>query len=339
MLDKALSNKIYYASFALAILVIALHASYVEVLDPTLPGYDFSYIIQRLILVIGEAAVPTFFVISGYLLFTKFTLKGYPKMLLGKVFSLVIPYFFWSVLALLVMQIALPLAQGKPIELTFKSVVIDILLANEYPHLWFVRPLAVFFICSPLLYFVFKYLRKWCIFIPVVLFFVYMFFRPYYGGILLWIPFFFVGAYLSYFKIPIMNKFRPRLFGGITIAVLVGLSVLFTLIHAQYEDYGFYCYRFAAPALIWLSLDVMTSLFEKETVRDVFKTSAFIFFAHLGIVNGLKLALQAGIPANSNYNMAALFFLTLILSCAIVIPLGYALRRFARPVYRFLGGR
>ncbi|MBE6126622.1 MAG: acyltransferase [Erysipelotrichaceae bacterium] len=339
MLSKALSNKLYYTTFLLAVFVLVLHSSYVDVLDPALAGYEFSYSIQRVFLVIGDAAVPTFFAISGYLLFTKFTLRGYPKMLLGKVFSLVIPYFVWSVLAFLLMQVFFPLFNGEPITLTFQSVVVDILMANSYPHLWFVRPLLVYFVCSPLLYFAFKYLRKWSIFIPVILLFVYMFFRPEYGGILLFIPLFFIGSYLAYFQIPIMNRYRPRLISVAVLAVLISLSLTFTFIHAQFEDYAYYVYRFAAPVLVWFSMDALTSLFEKENIHDIFKTSAFIFFCHLGIVNGFKLLLQMGLPADSNYNCAALFFCVITVSSVATLAITYLLQRFAKPVYRFLGGR
>lgn len=339
MMNKLLSNKIYYTTFVLAFLVVALHSSYIELLDPSSAGYDFSYIIQRLLLVIGEAAVPTFFVISGYLLFSKFTLKGYPKMLLSKVFSLVIPYFIWSIAALIFMQILLPLMQGKVIELTFKSVIIDILLSNEYPHLWFIRPLLVFFICSPIFYFIFKYLKKWSIFIPVALFFVYMFFRPYYGGIVLWIPLFFIGSYLAYFQIPVINKYRPRLFSIVAIVILISLSVVFTLLHTEYEDYSYYCYRFFSPLLIWFMMDIFTSLFEKEKIFGIFKTSGFIFFSHLFIVNGIKIILQLGIKTDSNYNCALLFYLVFIVSSIVVIIFTYIFKRFAKPVYKFIGGR
>lgn len=339
MINGGLSKKIYYTTFLLSILVIALHSSYLEVLNPDLSGYDFSYIIQRITLVIGDAAVPTFFVVSGFLLFTEFTLKGYPRMLLSKLFSLVIPYFIWSILAFLFMQIVYPLMRGETIEITFKSAVIDILLANEYPHLWFIRPLLVYFICSPILYFVFKYLKKWSIFIPVVLFFVYMFFRPYYGGILLFIPMFFIGSYLAYFKIPIMNKFKPRLIGSIVLVVFISLSVVFTLTHTVYEDYAYYCYIFVAPLFVWFSLDTLTSLYEKETIFGIFKTSGFIFFVHLFIVNGFKVLFELGIKTDSNYNCALLFFLVLIVSTIVTLGFTYLMQRFAKPVYKYLGGR
>jgi surface polysaccharide O-acyltransferase-like enzyme len=338
-MNKILSNKIYYVTFVLAVFVIVLHSSYVEQLNPELIGYDFGYVFQRIFLVIGEAAVPTFFVISGFLLFSKFTLKDYPRMLLKKLFSLVIPYLFWSLLAFVIMQVFYPLIKGETIEITFKSAIVDILLAKECPHLWFIRPLLVFFICSPLLYFVFKCLKKWSIFIPVILFFVYMFFRPEYGGILIWIPMFFIGSYLAYFNIPIMNKYRPRLISIIAMVVFISLAIVFAFMHTQYEDYSYYCYRFVSPILVWLSLDILTSLFEKESVRDIFKTSAFIFFTHLFVVSGVKELLQLGIALDSNYNCVLLFFLVFVISFIIDIGITYLLKKFFHPVYRFLGGR
>ena len=339
MLTKGLSHKIYYTTFLLALFVVLLHASYLEVLDPTLPGYEPSYVIQRVFCVIGDAAVPTFFVVSGYLLFAKFTLRGYPKMLLGKVFSLVIPYFIWSIVAFLFMQLIYPLWKGEPIAVTFQSTVVGILLANDYPHLWFIRPLLVFFIGSPLLYFVFKYLKKWSIFIPVVLFIIYLFFRPEYGGIVLWIPFFFVGGYLSYFQIPILNPYRPRLVGAIALTILLGVALTFSLLHTQYEDHAYYVYRFFSPAFIWLAMDVLTSLYEKQTIRGIFQTSGFIYFSHLFIVNAFKELFQLGIPADTNLRCLLLFFLSFFAGTAVTLGLTYLLKRFAQPVYRYLGGR
>ncbi len=338
-MNKSLSNKIYYLTFALAIGVILLHASYLECLNPALDGYDFSYIVQRLFLVIGDACVPTFFVISGYLLFTKFTLKDYPRMLLGKLFSLVIPYFIWSIAAFIFMDLIYPPMNGAAIDVSFKSVVVDILLANEYPHLWFIRPLLVYFICSPLLYFILKYLKKWSILIPIGLFFVYMFFRPVYGGILLCIPLFFVGSYLSYFKVQITNQFKPRLFGIIALLILLSLSVVFTLTHTEFEDYAYYCYRFISPLIVWIAIDVIKPLFKKENILDIFKTSAFIYFSHLFIVNGLKVLFEMFVNIDSNYNCALLFFIISALSIGIDLCVTYLLMRFAKPVYKFLGGR
>ena len=76
MINKTLSNEIYYTTFILAVFIIAMHSSYVDTLNPSAIGYDFSYFIQRFFFVVGDSAVPTFFVISGFLLFSNFTLKN-----------------------------------------------------------------------------------------------------------------------------------------------------------------------------------------------------------------------------------------------------------------------
>lgn len=338
-MKKELSFKIYYSTFVLAILVIGLHSSFVGFLDPNLSGYSFSLAFLRVFLTIGDATVPTFFVISGYLLFSKFTLVKYPKMLLKKVFSLVIPYFVWSILGFLFARIFFPLLNHESIELTFQSVALDILLAKCCPHIWFIRTLMVFFIASPILYFVFKYLKKWSIFIPVIVFAIYIFFRPDYFGILFWIPVFFVGSYLSYFEVPVFNNYKPRLVSIISMVILFSIAILLSIFNVKEEGTLYFCYRHLSIVLIWLSLDIFYSLFYKEEIKDLFKISAFLFFSHVFITWSVSFLLQKITPIDSNYKCILFFFINWTISSLLCVGLGYTLKRFANPVYKFLGGR
>ncbi len=338
-MKKELSFKIYYSTFVLAILVIGLHSSFVGFLDPNLGGYSFSLSFQRVFLTIGDAAVPTFFVISGYLLFSKFTLAKYPKMLLKKVFSLVIPYFIWSVLGFLFTRIFIPLLNHESIELTFQSVSLDILLSKCSLHLWFVRTLMVFFIASPILYFVFKFLKKWSIFIPVIVFVVYIFFRPDYSGILFWIPAFFVGSYLSYFDIPVLNKYKPRIVSIISMVALFSVAILLSIFDVKEAGTLYFCYRHLSIVLIWLSLDIFYSFFYKEEIKGIFKISAFLFFSHIFIAWFFGFLLQKITPLDSNYKCVLFFFADWTISSLVCVGLSYILKRFANPVYKFLGGR
>ena len=337
-MNKVLSNKIYYATFIMALLVIAIHSSYVTFLDPNVSGYSFGLITQRLFLTLGDSAVPTFFVISGYLLFNNFVLKNYPKMLLKKLFSLVIPYFIWSVIGFLFLRIITPSIKHEAIELSFQSVALDILLSNGNPQVWFIRTLAVFCVCSPLVYFVLKYLKKWSIFIPVTVFIVYIFFRPKYDGILFWIPLFFVGCYLAYFKIPIMNAFRQRLFGAIALVLLLVAVTLFSIFNVDQMSTIYFIFRHLSVPLLWLSLDLFLSLYLKDKVSDIFKLSGFMFFSHYLLARLMENLLLIGISVN-NYSCVLLFFLTWIGSSILCVSLGYVLKRFANPFYRFIGGR
>jgi hypothetical protein len=339
MINKELSNKIYYSTFVLAVLVIAIHSSFVGYLDPATSGYSFSLIFQRIILTIADSAVPTFFVISGYLLFSKFTLKDYPRMLLKKVFSLVIPYFIWSIMGFLSVRVFYPLIRHEAIEMTFQSASLDILLANCCPQIWFVRPLLVFFICSPILYFIFKYLKKWSIFIPIAIFVIYIFFRPNYFGIVYWIPLFFVGCYLSIFSIPIFNRYHPQIVSIIAIAILVTMAGLLGGFNIAEEHTLYFVYRHISVVFIWLAIDIIYPLFEKEKVSEVFKISAFLFFSHRFITFSVSYLLELGIVKNTNYNCVLLFSLTWVISSIICVLLGYVLKRFANPVYRVLAGR
>ena len=337
-MSKETSNKIYYATFIMAILVMAIHSSFTGFLDPEAVGYHFSFATQKVFLTLGDAAVPTFFVISGYLLFNNYILKDYPRMLLKKLFSLVIPYFLWSVLGFLVTRIIIPAIRKEVIELTFQSVALDILLSNGCPQIWFIRPLVVFCICSPLLYFIFKYLKKWSIFIPITIFVIYIFFMPNYFGVLFWIPLFFVGCYLSYFKIPVMNHFKPRLIAVISLILLLVIASLIAGFFVIETSKIYFVYRHLSVVLLWLSFDVLFSLYQKESVNEVFKISAFLFFFHFPIAQLFGIIFRMGISI-TNYNCVLLFFLTWIVTSIISVSIGYMLKRFVNPLYLILAGR
>lgn len=92
MIERGLPHKIYCASFLLAILVVGIHCSFLDSPNPELVGFGLSFTLQRFFIAIGDVTVPMFFVISGYLHFCKFSLESYPRMLLRKVSTLVIPY-------------------------------------------------------------------------------------------------------------------------------------------------------------------------------------------------------------------------------------------------------
>lgn len=338
-MKKALSNKIYYASFVLAVLVIGLHSSFVGYLDPDLAYYSFALAFHRVFLTIGDAAVPTFFLVSSYLLFSKFRLVDYPKMLFKKVFSLVIPYFIWSILGFLFARIILPLCNHETIELSFLSVCLDILLAKSCPQIWFVRTLMAFFIASPIFYFIFRCLKRWSIVIPVIVFVVYLFFRPDYFGIVFWIPLLFVGSYLSYFNVPVMNPYKPRILSIFAMITLISMATMLSIFNVKEEGTLYFCYRHASTVLIWLSLDILRSFFLKEDIKEVFQLSALMFFSHVFIAWSVSFLLRQIIPLDSNMKCILCFFLTWMVSTLCCIGLGYILKRFVHPLYRCLGGR
>ena len=140
-----------------------------------------------------------------------------------------------------------------------------------------------------MLYFLFKGLRRFSILIPVALLTLYLFIRPDYYGLLLWIPPFSIGANLSFFKVKVENAFYPRVVALVSLCLLLLLAFLLSYFKVDFEEKWYFAHRFLSPVMLWLSLDLFRPLFERERIGEVFKTSPFIFFSHIFFVYSLKL--------------------------------------------------
>ena len=104
-MTKQRNNKITNSQFILCILIVLIHSSCLFMHVPgnqelqMVFGANWASFVQ---LFIGEGicriAVPLFMVISGYLFYLTFdgSWKSYGSKLKRRVFSLVIPYLFWS---------------------------------------------------------------------------------------------------------------------------------------------------------------------------------------------------------------------------------------------------
>ena len=81
MIDKALSNKIYNMGVVCAMLVVLLH------IFPKVKAWSFTWCVDRFISDgLGRAAVPYFFVVSGFLLVRHVNEEGWWKRLFAAVF-------------------------------------------------------------------------------------------------------------------------------------------------------------------------------------------------------------------------------------------------------------
>ena len=173
----------------------------------------------------------------------------------------------------------------------------------------------------------------------MALFVLYLFIRPDYYGLLLWIPPFSIGAYLSFFEVKVGNAFYQRAVAVVSLSLLLLFAFLLSYFKVDFEEKWYFAHRFPSPVLLWLSLDLFRPLFERERTGEVFKTYPFIFSSRIFLIYFLRLPLTATIHPDSNYLCLALFFLVWFLSASLTATLGYLLRRFAKPVYRVLLGR
>lgn len=115
-MDKKLSETIDLLRFPLAIMVIFIHSSIpvVNLLDadfPVLSGQGILNVIGIVMShILTHIAVPTFFLISGFLFFVNFqdwSWNGYKKKMQSRVKTLLIPYLSWNTLVLVFVVIGL----------------------------------------------------------------------------------------------------------------------------------------------------------------------------------------------------------------------------------------
>lgn len=164
------SKRITALRFILACLVVLIHAKVNEYVTPEgtfyfkeiAPNY-VKAIIDALSNIIGGIAVPTFFIISGYLFFAK--PKSISDTLQSKFKSIVLPYILWTVLVIIFYFVAQYFNYTKSF---FSKIILrewtwnDFLSAfwksryrdGDNPFIfqfWYLRDLIIMMIISPLI--------------------------------------------------------------------------------------------------------------------------------------------------------------------------------------------
>lgn len=186
-ISKKDSQAIVVIRYPLIVLVVMIHCFYGELNNDfyQLPG--FRLLTHDLLPIITVAAVPTFFLISGYLFFKgrDFSKSTYIGKMKRRVGTLLIPYLVWNLIiiaALFLVQLAKPDFQ----PLTRKAIAdfnITDFLACFYnmryinplnasgpidTPLWFLQNLMFFSIITPVIYFFVKRKRVGAVYLLVV---------------------------------------------------------------------------------------------------------------------------------------------------------------------------
>lgn len=182
MTNKELQSRaIDVLRFPLAVMVVAIHTYFCEALkapgnvDVPFSGEWAHELITFFSIVLTDAAVPTFFVISGYLFFIKvdpygsekYDWGGYFSKIKRKCLTLLVPYLMWNTVAFVI----------EPAH--FSKSITDVLtgfysIDGHGPWdgpLWFMRDLFLMMLISPTLEWGIKWL-KWLF--PFGLWYIYV---------------------------------------------------------------------------------------------------------------------------------------------------------------------
>ena len=318
------SQTIDWLRFPLALAVVFIHSfglpSEVDVkaIDyGALTGMDV-YNLFRIMgsHVLTHIAVPTFFLISGFLFFLKmekWSKELYVSKMKKRWTSLVIPYLCWNAIAVLVvvtMKIGAFLVKGKPLSnillyiqeqrgwhllwdcnvwgenrLNWLGWPVPMSGPVDLP-LWFLRDLIVVSFCTPLIYYVLKYFRHWGM---LLLAFAYVSgIWPSCPGFTVTTFFFFSwGAYLSMNRWNLVTSFRR--YSVLSYGLSVILLLATTALDGKATPEGMLVYPFYVIAGVVAVVNLASSLLERGIVRCypfLAQASFFIFASHTIMILG-----------------------------------------------------
>ena len=127
------------------------------------------------------AALPAMFLISGYLMFSRFSFTAYPKKISNRIRRLVVPYFVWNisfVIFYLIMEHFVPRLNARVSSFGLDSLggafekICSLTVAPIDGPLWFLRTLFFMALCSPI-FWLFLKSRRGRILGGVIIFFSY----------------------------------------------------------------------------------------------------------------------------------------------------------------------
>ncbi len=194
IIDQSQEFKVFdWLKFPLSVLVVLVHS---HITGTSIRGETFLYeydsypVFNNISFLVSEIvaalAVPSFFVISGYLFFRgleqkngRFDVLSFAKKLQRRSRTLLLPYILWNAIYLLIFivgQNILPSLLSSNHMLIKDYHFLDFLNAfwagfDGYPicpPLWFIRDLMVMIILSPIIYYLFRYTKVF----PVILFLI-----------------------------------------------------------------------------------------------------------------------------------------------------------------------
>ena len=367
-MTKQRNNKITNSQFILCILIVLIHSSCLFMHVPGNPelqmvfGTNWASFVQ---LFIGEGicriAVPLFMVISGYLFYLTFdgSWKSYGSKLKRRIFSLVIPYLFWSTLtfvAFFCAQRFLGLGEffatrnGTEIDLWY---FFDNIVLNSYDSpLWFCRYLIVLALLSIIVY----WPLKKC---PVVLFIVLLYLWLFNGNFFAFslpnlrydsIFFYFFGALIAIHKdffIKIHQRINKPIIIISAVLYLIGLSVRTYLFCNQDPNYLLVgdsnvmldvTQKILIPLGMfgfWYTYDYLFR--NRIDLWRISKYSFLVFAAHHPVVSVIKKLAFRFIEYNY-INSVLVYFVSAGITIAAIIIIGKLIHRFVPPLWKVATG-
>lgn len=306
-------------------------------------------------LVLGQIAVPIFFLISGYLFFTNFsnwTWTGYAAKLKRRLWSLCIPYIIWNIVKLIFIFIKNSVIGDEPYSSittlieeqnwhlfydseTFDNDRIDWLgncsqkTAPIHIALWFLRDLIIVSLLAPIIYFINKRIKIWCVII-IGLIYISRIWPPMSFISITSIFFFNLGAYFAISKNNIAQISRKTSF--ITIPLSLLLLIPCIIYNGPLSTTGDNIFSIFTIIAVFCVFSIASYIVEKHNIKPykLFINSCFfIYTIHTIGILGLTKTFLVNLFGDDSYIVNSILYLTIPFIVTIIcIAIYYILVRF-----------
>lgn len=299
---KRLSRVIAALRFPLIVLVVFIHVPLAEDffrplnLTTSWGSREIYYYVSKVIsFVLGQAAVPAFFLFSGYYFFYKdqgyLDFGLYTKILGQKITTLLVPYVIWSILPFgldLAKAFGVSLLSGSEVSipsLSWSTFLYDALWRNAYNFsLWYVRDLLVLTCLFPLFYILGRRLP----YLLVLLFVIYVWNVDTVIVSSRGIFYFALGSACGMRHIDIIGYLKPYRSAVLGVTILGTLLLPFNAAWPYHTNLLYLYVPFAIASMFILMSDFLERFSGLSEVLQRLSSSAFfVYVAHLVLILGL----------------------------------------------------
>lgn len=339
-MNKRESSALNITRFIMSIGIVFLHSyTSVQMYPPLEKLTIYQQIARVLSMQFGEMAVPTFFLISGFLFYNGYSqnISCYKYKLKKRFYSLLIPYLFWNIFIIGAFYAVECIPSIRYLfndshQLVHDFTFLDFIKAlwamdNGYPmltQLWFVRNLIILALGAPIVYLIVRYTRL----IGVIAFGIAWMLHPRQAYPLSTMFFYSLGAWFSIYNMSLiesMDKISKPLFIIYPIIMLLDPLLADTSI-------SFYLHRTQTFTGVLFVMALVSFLLKKDKIRDITflsSSSFFLYVTHDPMLRFIRKFSLKIADQNSELQMIISYFAAIVIDIAIVYAVYWILQRYA----------
>lgn len=277
-------------SVLLCMMVVMIHNSIPSYFTYETKGTAFyiHYCLTNILPLLYACAVPSFFIISGFLFFRNYQTKDYGKKIKSRVHTLLIPYLLWNVFGLLTEMLtkipffsAMATVNSNPFDWT--NIVMGIFF-HRYTVLWFVFMIMLFAVLAPIIFYIVKKKILFSFVFVILLLFVLFYdkgFSSFLGIGLEYssIVYYLIGAYLGCYYKEIFN-YRTH-FNVYALILFFAATIALENSVKEYELYSRIYFILVKIILLYL---IFAHFESKIKIKHWFGATFFIYAFHLPVM-------------------------------------------------------